>query len=78
MRAVPSSLDPVSVWMEHSNEYSTLNIDARIIQGHQHLSKRSFLPLIVMIGKSNCLADKNLEKEILIHKNKDINFGSVD
>ena len=75
MSAVSNSLDPVSMWMEQSTKYptlSTLAIDTLIIPGSSAPVERVFSTAgNATIGKRNRLADKNLEREVLIRKNKD-------
>ena len=75
MSAVSSSLVPVSMWMEQSTKYptlSTLAIDTLIIPESSAPVERVFSTAgNATIGKRNRLADKNLEREILIRKNKD-------
>ena len=75
LSGAPSVPDPVSMWLECANKYptlSTLAIDTLIIPGSSAPIERVFSTAgNATTGKRNRLADKNLEREVLIRKNKD-------
>ena len=72
---VPNQTDPVVFWMEQEKNYpllSAIAVDTLVIPGSSVPIERVFSTAgNATIGKRNRLADKNLEREVLLQKNKD-------
>ena len=68
--------DPVAFWLDEevARDYSQLSviaIDLLIVPGSSAPVERTFSTAgDACSGKRNCLTDKNLEREVLIRKNK--------
>ena len=66
-------MDPIAFWLEQTNYplLSAIAVDTLVIPGSSAPIERVFSTAgNATIGKRNRLADKNLEREVLLHKTK--------